>query len=425
MGKSYFGETTFLEVTAPISHRQNLCRVRGTWKALFLKSKLFALDNEVRKIDKSWPVFKDGETSSSKSSKSTTISSPASVPTSTKPAPENVISSKHAPEKVIESQKNSSETKIEQPKKILVTVDPKASEIKTEQKEIPNQLPIVITKEPVEVKEMPKNTVSNFGVTQNENIMRKPMRKHPPTQDPRRYHCLPEKKPRIDESHAFQPTAALGAHAFLAPSLTSMQTVAPFPMPPPPSGAIPQVLKIEAEDSWRSAARQPLQPFNQSLSFGPPPFITNETPRFTNASNNRIFVGGRAYEVLYIENEAVIERNGLPHRIHFYGPPRDILIDGKPLQLAFNEMKTIYIDGVPHTIKFGAPSRELYIGGHPFRGAFGGPPMIANINGRRHEFRLCGPPPEVRIDQDPCYELARHLYAIHGPQNNAQPKQEG
>ena len=76
----------------------------------------------------------------------------------------------------------------------------------------------------------------------------------------------------------------------------------------------------------------------------------------------------------------------------------------------------IHIDGVPHPIRFGAPSRELYVGDHPFRGAFNGPPMIANINGRRHEFRLCGPPPEVRIDQDPCYELSRHMNLVRVPQ---------
>lgn len=76
----------------------------------------------------------------------------------------------------------------------------------------------------------------------------------------------------------------------------------------------------------------------------------------------------------------------------------------------------INIDGIPHQIRFGAPSRELYIGGTPFRGAFGGPPMIANINGRKHELKLCGPPPEVRIDKDPCYELSRHMGKLRAPQ---------
>lgn len=71
-----------------------------------------------------------------------------------------------------------------------------------------------------------------------------------------------------------------------------------------------------------------------------------------------------------------------------------------------------------HDIRFGAPSRELYVGNYPFRGAFGGPPMIANINGKRHEFRLLGAPPEVRIDKDPCYELYRHMQTIRQPQSS-------
>ncbi|MFH4978327.1 hypothetical protein AB6A40_005036 [Gnathostoma spinigerum] len=64
--------------------------------------------------------------------------------------------------------------------------------------------------------------------------------------------------------------------------------------------------------------------------------------------------------------------------------------------------------------RFGAPSRELYMGNYPFKGAFGGPPIFATINGVRHEIRLSGPPPEVKIEPDPCYELLRHMPRV-GP----------
>ena len=212
-----------------------------------------------------------------------------------------------------------------------------------------------------------------------------------------------DKKRRIEEPH-FQPTVAPGAHAFMStPAVPINSAMASMSLIPP---GIPSV-KAEIEDSWRRPNM-------------PPSVITNETPTIGFNTNNRIFVDGRAYEVgfvrlretlmlcfqvYYVNNEAVIEQAGVPHRIYFTGPPRDILVDGKPFRLHFGEERMINLDGVPYRIRFGAPSRELYVGEHPFKGAFGGPPMIANINGKRHEFRLCGAPPEVRIDKDPSYEL--------------------
>lgn len=63
----------------------------------------------------------------------------------------------------------------------------------------------------------------------------------------------------------------------------------------------------------------------------------------------------------------MIERNGLPHRIFFSGPPRNVLIDGVPHLMSFGETKTVLIDGEPHVLRFGAPSRELYMGDFPFK----------------------------------------------------------
>jgi hypothetical protein len=128
-------------------------------------------------------------------------------------------------------------------------------------------------------------------------------------------------------------------------------------------------------------------------------------------------------QVFYLEQAAVIERNGLPHRVTFAGPARDVIIDGVAHRLAFGEQKQVLIDGGVHFLRFGAPSRELYMGDFPFKGAFGGPPIIATIDGRRHEIRLCGPPPEVRIDPEPSYELMRYMPAIRQQQPQA-PKVE-
>uniref|UniRef100_A0A183UVF6 CID domain-containing protein n=1 Tax=Toxocara canis TaxID=6265 RepID=A0A183UVF6_TOXCA len=140
------------------------------------------------------------------------------------------------------------------------------------------------------------------------------------------------------------------------------------------------------------------------------PVISTESTKLEGIpANNRIFVDGRAYEVSYINDIPVIERNSLPHRIYFTGAPRNVIIDGVAHLLNFGEEKRVIIDGEEHVLKFGAPSRELYMGNYPFKGAFGGPPIFATINGVRHEIRLGGPPPEVKIEPDPCYELLRHM----------------
>ncbi|KAI6195943.1 hypothetical protein M3Y94_01049200 [Aphelenchoides besseyi] len=192
------------------------------------------------------------------------------------------------------------------------------------------------------------------------------------------------------------PTAALGSHAFDVPQPVMQQPAIPPAYPP-----------------FQPPVINPPSTFPNSRYGAPLPQIRNDAPRLPNAmGNNRIFVDGKAYEVLFINDIAVIERNGVPHRVFFSGHPRDVIIDGIAHQLAFNETKPIEIDGQMHYIRFGAPSRELYMGDFPFRGAFGsGPPIVATINGKRHEIRLGGPPPEVKIEQDPCYELARHLQA--------------
>lgn len=233
------------------------------------------------------------------------------------------------------------------------------------------------------------------------------------------------------------PTGAPGSHAFnlrpqalsnqqvLRPNFTQppllfsqpapFQSQAPFQAGPPPSmppfGAAPPRFVSGPGPSNNFNGPPSFPPndfmggpppfFNGSPGSQPPPNIRNETPRLPHqvAGNNRIFVEGKAYEVFYLDNTAVIERNGVPHRISFCGPPRDIIIDGRPTRMAFGETKEIVIDGHKHYLRFGAPSRELYMGDFAFRGAFGGPPIVATINGKKHEIRLMGVPPEVKIDQ--------------------------
>ncbi|CEF68262.1 Pre-mRNA cleavage complex 2 protein Pcf11 [Strongyloides ratti] len=172
--------------------------------------------------------------------------------------------------------------------------------------------------------------------------------------------------------------------------------------PPIPNGFSPNF-----SHPINSNSPVPRVPVNIALSSNiPTTIIKNDTPRIEGIqANNRIFVDGKAYEVLFVDNQPIIERNCLPHKIYFFGNPRKVTIDGKEYTLPFRESKTVIIGGLHHVIRFGAPSRELIMNEFPFKGSFGGPPIIANINGRKHEIRLGGPPPEVRIEPEPSFEL--------------------
>jgi hypothetical protein len=134
----------------------------------------------------------------------------------------------------------------------------------------------------------------------------------------------------------------------------------------------------------------------------------------------------RTFQVFFPNNVAVIERNGVPHRISFVGPPHDVIIDGIAHKMAFGETVPIMIDGHVHFMRVGEPSREFYLGDFPFRAIFGGPPFYASINGRRHEIRLCGPVPEIKIDQDPAYELMKNMQNFRQNKSFAveQPKKQ-
>ena len=56
-----------------------------------------------------------------------------------------------------------------------------------------------------------------------------------------------------------------------------------------------------------------------------------------------------------------------------------------------------------------------------------GPPIIAHINGIRHEIRLTGTAPEVKIEPEPAYDLARFLNKMREERQQPaveQPKQK-
>ncbi|VDO76434.1 unnamed protein product [Heligmosomoides polygyrus] len=180
-----------------------------------------------------------------------------------------------------------------------------------------------------------------------------------------------------------------------------------FPMPPGYRPAVPAATITPAPTQAPSGSNA---------------IITAEAPvKLDIPSNNRIFVDGKAHEVEYVNDIAVIERNGLPHKIFFAGTPRNVILDGVPHLLHFGESKAVIIDGQEHILRFGAPSRELYLNNFSFKGQFGGAPIVATINGRRHEIRLAGPAPDVKINPDPAYELTAELNRIRANKSENKP----
>ncbi|EYB97769.1 hypothetical protein Y032_0137g2012 [Ancylostoma ceylanicum] len=207
-----------------------------------------------------------------------------------------------------------------------------------------------------------------------------------------------------------------------------------LPMPPTvrgPSGfPMPPGYRPPAAPTVAAVPTVPVAPVVPAVPTVPPQapsgsnaVITTEAPtKLDIPSNNRIFVDGKAHEVEYVNDVAVIERNGLPHKIYFAGTPRNVIIDGVPHLLHFGETKAVIIDGQEHILRFGAPSRELYLNNFAFKGQFGGAPIVATINGRRHEIRLAGPAPDVKINPDPAYELTAELNRIRANKSENKPE---
>lgn len=166
-------------------------------------------------------------------------------------------------------------------------------------------------------------------------------------------------------------------------------------------------LALMGSESFPPSVSSQVRPsVTASASIGQSSQVTTTAGRDSTAfdpipANNRIFVDGRAYEVRYIDDVAVIERNGLPHRIYFVGTPRDVVVDGFAHTLAFGESKTITIDGQAHVIRFGAPSRELYMGKWIllFPGGRDGANYVL--------FRSVSVPRFVRRTTDSCYNQRR------------------
>uniref|UniRef100_A0AC35TTP0 UBZ3-type domain-containing protein n=1 Tax=Rhabditophanes sp. KR3021 TaxID=114890 RepID=A0AC35TTP0_9BILA len=167
-------------------------------------------------------------------------------------------------------------------------------------------------------------------------------------------------------------------------------------------------------------------PALRAVATAPTLVIKSESPGVDGAqSNNRLFVDSKAYEVIYIGREPVIERGTLPHKVYFHGTPRNVFIDNIPYLLPFRESREIRIDNLTHLIRFGGPGRELFIGDFALNAKFGGPPITVNINGLTHSIKLEKPVPEVRIEPEPSYELLPELKKLQDSTSNAVFKDEG
>ncbi|VDP13207.1 unnamed protein product [Onchocerca flexuosa] len=421
--------------------RLALHKLRQTWTGIFQRSTLYKIDLAVNAIDPAWPIVTPQPVSTSvsghrpqpqmnsekkkigldprlmKHSDGVAASRPVPLVAA---RPENVI----VKQEPIDNNDVDERLNAQQTGTLLENASARNFGHRKEQE--------FGGRSPNDIKRKSPSCVSDL-----ETVEKKPRIRTPPQDRDRRTNSP------STSSSIIRPTNDLGSHAFITtarraqtasstntitaptapvmvpvsgplilPAIPSTSGPLPF-LPPimptvPLSMAVPNMASILAGPSIVSSTNT--QDLIRTDPNHVPPIINNETPKLEGIpANNRIFVDGRAYEVSYINDVPVIERNGLPHRIYFTGVPRNVIIDGVAYQLAFGEEKRVIIDGEEHVLRFGAPSRELYMGTYPFKGAFGGPPIFATINGVRHEIRLGGPPPEVKIEPDPCYELLRYM----------------
>ncbi|KAI6182073.1 hypothetical protein M3Y97_00341000 [Aphelenchoides bicaudatus] len=404
----------FLDVfqRADEEFRKSLFKLRNTWQEVFPRGKLYALDVEVHNIDPKWPVATpqlNGNPSQKQPAKGN------SPPPDVKP----VVNKNRPPV----TQKNNGPPQ-QKPAKRLT---PPPANVKNDPK---SRVPTAASQNNG-VSSQQKQPAQRFTPLPNTgNFESKPrLPAAGPQQRPAKRFTPPPANVNFDPRIPFPAVST--QNTGIVPQQPPIASIARLPFPgvpmqipvpqqpvrrftPPPANAnFEPMPQFQTEPPVRMNRKRPADTIPNDFKNK----ISVNTPTFTMPSNNRIFVDGKAYEVFYLENAAVIERNGVPHRISFCGPPRDVIIDGVPHRMAFGETKAVMIDNQTHYLRFGAPSRELYMGDFPFKGVFGGPPIAATINGKRHEIRLCGPPPEVKIEQDPCYELARHMQNIR--QNNA------
>ncbi|VDM56923.1 unnamed protein product [Angiostrongylus costaricensis] len=349
--------------------RSAMYRLRQTWGDIFNRSKLYQLDIKVNEVDRAWPL-----TALKQGAKPPVITNPAPVtaPTTTVPLANKSVHGK-------------------------VHVNPKFIQ----------------------------NNGQNTSVF---DFVLMPL-------FPIKYNFFTY----FSKDGVVKPTPIVGSHAFTVQAKTSLNRAQQQLPLQGRSSPVSNGLPISAAHVPQHPATGnglPMPPtfhvqttISNSGVAGPgglpmPPnyIITAEVPtKLDIPSNNRIFVDGKAHEVEYVNDIAVIERNGLPHKIFFAGTPRNVILDGVPHLLHFGESKAVVIDGQEHILRFGAPSRELYLNNFAFRGQFGGAPIVATINGRRHEIRLAGPAPDVKINPDPAYELTAELNRIRASKSENKP----
>ncbi|MFH4983280.1 hypothetical protein AB6A40_009989 [Gnathostoma spinigerum] len=155
---------------------------------------------------------------------------------------------------------------------------------------------------------------------------------------------------------ALLPAAGICSSTSNVGAFTSVVTTAASFMTTVPGTSVSAGV-INPDFSTVSLSQHMAQPSSTSSMLPPVasvsrPIISTDTPKLEGIpANNRIFVDGRAYEVSYINDVPVIERNSLPHRIYFTGSPRNVIIDGKAHLMAFGEEKRVLIDGEEHVLK--------------------------------------------------------------------------
>lgn len=187
----------------------------------------------------------------------------------------------------------------------------------------------------------------------------------------------------------------------------------PIQMPPQQPHPMQQIPHMPPQQQPQHFAWEPPMLFNNQnhnqnpVNQVPPMQVIESLPAPCNSVNNpqedvirSITIDGSCRETrMYGKTAVVFMEWDKPIELGFKSGMRRIWIDDmEPVCLSFNnDYVPVNIGGATYPVKFGVPSRELYIGDHWYECFFGGRQIQIPIDGRMHNLRVEGPPPQVNL----------------------------
>ena len=418
--------------------RAALFKLRSTWKPVFSRSTLHAIDAAAQSIDPAWPVTNSptqSNASASKRRKENDSTSSTMVPSKRK-ASSNIAHSINASSASIAKRKpvikQVPTTTATVPKRKLASSESTSSASKpvtslgSHDRDYRKEFEPLINEVGKKLNDGVLSNKDRADIIQSINQVMKGS-----SSDLGGLSSLPVKK------RAPGPVSTLPNVQAKDPVQGQDQTLGPvnvpLQLPPAPIQSTSQIssLPIPAQASIPNQLQAAtISSFVSSLDYHQPlPMKPLETipPLCKDIGQQYVQVDGNTVKLFYLdENTSIVLMKGSLHlslnelvKANPYDlEPRMIMFEGKPTKvyidsdkgskefvlLNFNSQPQTFFHGEhAQRIKLGGPCREIILNGKPYQASFGGPPIEVKFVGDTHQthtLRLSGPPPRVKISED-------------------------